>query len=304
VASHRADGSAFVRPPAPARGRRRAETPAPPPVGERARRRAAHRQPTGPTWVNHLPQAGVVGVLGVATIVAPLAGDVLPNGRGAAEAQASGHVQAAVPRAVNDFRVIPVEPEVAEVPPSAALQAAEMPTPEELAALRAEADRANRSRERAFLEQQALEEAVPGCSGDVHATDAENGRLDTSDLCELWGTGHLLRADAALSLARLSFAYRDHFGEEMKITDSYRTYASQVRVRALKPGLAARPGTSQHGWGLAVDLGGGVESADEHYAWLRENAPDYGWENPDWARRGGSGPYEPWHWEFTGGTRP
>ena len=32
--------------------------------------------------------------------------------------------------------------------------------------------------------------------------------------------------------------------------------------------------------------------------WLSGNGPTFGWDNPAWARRGGSGPYEPWHWEF------
>jgi D-alanyl-D-alanine carboxypeptidase len=41
-----------------------------------------------------------------------------------------------------------------------------------------------------------------------------------------------------------------------------------------------------------------VEAADEHYAWLLENAPAFGWDNPAWARKGGSGPYEPWHFEY------
>ena len=40
--------------------------------------------------------------------------------------------------------------------------------------------------------------------------------------------------------------------------------------------------------------------AKEH-TWLKENAPDFGWDNPDWARSGGSGPYEPWHWEYVAG---
>ncbi len=34
------------------------------------------------------------------------------------------------------------------------------------------------------------------------------------------------------------------------------------------------------------------------YQWLRENAADYGWQNPDWALPGGNGPQEAWHWEY------
>ena len=28
---------------------------------------------------------------------------------------------------------------------------------------------------------------------------------------------------------------------------------------------------------------------------MLDHGPDYGWDNPDWARGG----FEPWHWEFT-----
>ena len=67
-------------------------------------------------------------------------------------------------------------------------------------------------------------------------------------------------------------------------------------------GLAATPGTSEHRWGLAVDLCDGVQKGSgSRFQWLRDNAPAYGWDNPDWARNGGSGPYEPWHWEYVAG---
>jgi hypothetical protein len=36
---------------------------------------------------------------------------------------------------------------------------------------------------------------------------------------------------------------------------------------------------------------------------LRDNATAYGWENPDWALAGGSGQYEPWHWEYFPGEQ-
>jgi LAS superfamily LD-carboxypeptidase LdcB len=275
------------------------ETP-PPPVG--GRHRASHRAPSKPVWTSQLPQAGVVGVLGLATIVAPLAGDVLPSGGHAAQARSTATAAGdAAVQAVNEFRVLPEEP--LHVPESLAQDGAVAPTAAELAAVRQAADRASRELQRKALEQQALQDAVPGCDGEPVQLDAANGRLNIADLCELWGTGHYLRSDAAVALAKLSFAYRDHFGTDLSITDSYRSYRSQVSLRARKPGLAARPGTSEHGWGLAVDLGGGVEAADEHYAWLRENAPTYGWDNPEWARAGGSGPYEPWHWEYVAGER-
>jgi LAS superfamily LD-carboxypeptidase LdcB len=121
-------------------------------------------------------------------------------------------------------------------------------------------------------------------------------------LCTLWDPKHSLRADAAVSAAKLNIAYRQRFGDDICITDSYRTLASQQRLAQLKPGLAARAGTSNHGLGLALDLCDGVESSGStRYQWMRANAPRYGWDNPTWARVGGSGPTEPWHWEFLDG---
>ena len=85
------------------------------------------------------------------------------------------------------------------------------------------------------------------------------------------------------------------------ITDSYRTYASQVRLYGQKPALAAVPGTSNHGWGLAVDLCGGIET-------LRHARSTRGWSptpagsgscTPTWADPG-NGREEPWHWEYAG----
>jgi len=88
---------------------------------------------------------------------------------------------------------------------------------------------------------------------------------------------------------------------DLCLTDSYRSLASQYSVAARKPGLAARPGTSEHGWGLAVDVCGGPDQVGSaRRAWFLENAPAFGWDNPDWARPEGSKP-EPWHWEFVEG---
>lgn len=143
-----------------------------------------------------------------------------------------------------------------------------------------------------------------------------NGAVPASQLCALsFAPGHMLRCDAAAALELLAESFESRFGYPMCMTDSYRPYASQVRVRAAKPHLAAVPGTSIHGWGLAVDLcRRNVTSLgfrDAEYRWLWANAPSYGWVHPPWARANGSKP-EPWHWEFglfgqswgTGAGRP
>jgi hypothetical protein len=128
-----------------------------------------------------------------------------------------------------------------------------------------------------------------------------NGEIPLKALCPLWGApGEYLRADAAYAFDRLSTEYATAFGRPVCVTDSYRSYAEQVQVKTEKPSLAATPGTSNHGWGTAVDLCGGVEDFDSgQHQWLQLHAPAFGWFHPSWAVRTGSKP-EPWHWEFAG----
>ena len=81
-------------------------------------------------------------------------------------------------------------------------------------------------------------------------------------------------------------------GIELKITDSYRSYAEQVDLAQRKGlyengGLAAVPGTSNHGWGLAVD----VDITDAATLdWIRSNGYRFGFVEA--VKR------EPWHWEY------
>ena len=141
---------------------------------------------------------------------------------------------------------------------------------------------------------------LPGCSGEKPTGRfSANGQLPASALCRLPGSGQKLRADAAVAFVVMSADYKKAMGSPLCITDSYRTLAQQQALARQKPGLTARPGRSEHGWGLAADLSCGVESfGSRQHAWMRANAPSYGWTLPTWARRGGSKP-EPWHWEYT-----
>lgn len=131
-----------------------------------------------------------------------------------------------------------------------------------------------------------------------------NGAIPLHTLCPLVSNPRaLLRCDAAAAFDRLAAAYQRDLGEPLRVTDSYRTFAAQVAVKAAKPGLAATPGRSNHGRGVAVDLAGfgGVGQFDRPgYLWMRAHATEYGWYHPSWAGPGGVGPAEPWHWEFGG----
>lgn len=126
--------------------------------------------------------------------------------------------------------------------------------------------------------------------------------LPLAALCPLWGApGNELRASAAASFNSMSRAFAAAVGTPICVTDSYRSYAEQVAVARSRPGYAAKPGTSRHGLGIAIDLCGGIETdGTAANQWMRLNAPGYGWFHPSWADAGGGGPYEPWHWEFAG----
>jgi hypothetical protein len=124
----------------------------------------------------------------------------------------------------------------------------------------------------------------------------KNGEIPASALCPLnFAPGQMLRCDAADRLEALNVLFEKQFGHAIPMTDSYRPLAVQIELRKTKPNLAAVPGTSNHGWGLAVDLGYPISTGrSAEYAWMREHGPAYGWDNPSWAHLDGSKP-EPCH---------
>jgi hypothetical protein len=147
----------------------------------------------------------------------------------------------------------------------------------------------------------------PGRDGVVAGPLRTDGTVDPALLCPVsFAPGALLRCDAAEALARLNEVFRAEHGTDLPVGGTYRTYAEQVRLKAAKGGLAAHPGTSHHGWGVAVDFSGfgGVGQFDSPlYRWMVAHGPAYGWVHPAAMGPGGSGPHEPWHWEFAGAGR-
>ncbi len=129
-----------------------------------------------------------------------------------------------------------------------------------------------------------------------------NGLIPSRYLCPLPQPGRSLRADAALAFYRLNDAYKKRFGSEMCLTDSYRPLGEQQRIYSERPGMAAVPGHSNHGYGTAVDLCGGVQSqGSAQFNWLEANSKSYEFFHPSWAY---SSPFEPWHWEYTKENTP
>ena len=80
-------------------------------------------------------------------------------------------------------------------------------------------------------------------------------------------------------------------------SSSARSFQQQARLRALwaargQPQKAARPGTSNHGWGIAVDCP--FVSAQ---SWLLRNGGQYGWSHDEGARVN-----EAWHFRYVGAS--
>ncbi|MFC6508546.1 D-alanyl-D-alanine carboxypeptidase family protein [Promicromonospora citrea] len=169
------------------------------------------------------------------------------------------------------------------------------PTPEEIAAAKkaAEKRKAAKAARAAERKAAAMAEAAKGYG---------NGEIPSDVLCSVsFAHGERLRCDAAAALEKLNRGFRDAFGRNFDLTDGYRSYGEQIAVASARGGLAAVPGTSNHGFGQAVDLSGGIESfGTAEHAWMVAHADRYGWRHPGWAQAGGSKP-EPWHWEY--GTR-
>jgi LAS superfamily LD-carboxypeptidase LdcB len=117
-----------------------------------------------------------------------------------------------------------------------------------------------------------------------------NGRIPAGALEPVGNTRHKLWAPAAQSLNQMiGDAKKD--GVTIGITDSYRPYAEQVDLARRKGlysqgGLAAKPGTSEHGWGMATDL----DLNSQALSWMKENGGKYGFEM--------NVPRENWHWAY------
>src|SRR5699024_8973421 len=106
--------------------------------------------------------------------------------------------------------------------------------------------------------------ALPGCDAEQDFDKSvSNGELPEEWLCNLGIEDHQLRADAAVSFAKMNAAYKKDTGKELEITDSYRDMSGQLSVAGRKPGLAAKPGTSLHGWGSAFAGGRAAEAGSD-----------------------------------------
>jgi hypothetical protein len=122
-----------------------------------------------------------------------------------------------------------------------------------------------------------------------------NGRIPAQALEPIGVGDHRLWAPAAASFRQMR-ADAAASGVQIGVTDSYRDYGTQVSLAQRKGlysqgGLAAAPGSSNHGWGMALDLD--LDGAAQ--SWMRENAWRYGFVEDT--------PREPWHWGYRPAAR-
>lgn len=138
--------------------------------------------------------------------------------------------------------------------------------------------------------------------------------------------GIRLRADAAASFDLVSDELHRVYGWRLAPTDGWRSFAIQqkifleryeartvgygpygdvrywsgVRYVRVRGAAAAVPGTSNHGGGIAIDAGAGVNSYGTRWNQFAEIATARGWSHSE-----GRSVNEPWHWVYIGnGTFP
>ena len=136
--------------------------------------------------------------------------------------------------------------------------------------------------------------------GKNNLNEAANGQI--TNLSSIGG-GQKLNPEASEAYLKMVAAAKAD-GISWSITDSYRSlegqnnifdwdYFKKTKVKRKKGTAstpAAYPGTSNHGWGAAVDLG--VKYGDKAHTWLTKNASKFGFSNPFKKPT-----TEPWHWE-------
>ena len=129
-----------------------------------------------------------------------------------------------------------------------------------------------------------------------------SGCISNSQLKSVGIGDHKLQTDAANAFIKMYEDMPNNVKSSVKLSDSYRPLNIQCNIfdwdkyessgKRVKKGTSstpvAYPGTSNHGWGRAIDI-----SPSNVQNWIRENGTKYGW---CW----GEAKSEPWHFTFCG----
>jgi len=131
-----------------------------------------------------------------------------------------------------------------------------------------------------------------------------SGCISNSQLKSVGIGSHKLQTDAANAFIKMYEDMPDDVKGSVKLSDSYRPLNVQCNIfdfdhyektgKKRKKGTsntaAAYPGSSNHGWGRAIDI-----SPSNVQKWIKENGEKYGWT---WGEGRSVG--EPWHFTFCG----
>jgi len=157
-----------------------------------------------------------------------------------------------------------------------------------------------------------------------YAVGGKNGTIPRDKLGNIDASygGGILHIEAAKMYNKM-IAQAKKEGVRWRVSSTYRDLAGQVACfKKYGSGSAAKPGSSPHGWGLALDFGeiAGMQQArakalgvgratigparytrenSKIYQWLARNGPKYGWYNP-YRLADGVKMEEAWHWEYWG----
>lgn len=125
----------------------------------------------------------------------------------------------------------------------------------------------------------------------------DNGQLRDDQLADIGISGMKAKPEAAAAFKAMREAAAAE-GVNLGVTGAYRTLQRQIELKREKPTLAATPGKSNHGWGLAFDMDFGSNMNSPGFKWMAANARRFGIHGPL------QSPFEPWHWEYRGGEDP
>jgi hypothetical protein len=130
----------------------------------------------------------------------------------------------------------------------------------------------------------------------VDVSTLRNGQVAQEDLVAAVGGDDFLLEGAPSNSWNAMVAAARADGVDITYGDAYRSLDHQHDVAERlglfsQGGMAARPGTSNHGLGLAIDLDWSGEANRDTREWMLQNAAEYGWEQHSAAR-------EAHHWTY------
>jgi LAS superfamily LD-carboxypeptidase LdcB len=168
---------------------------------------------------------------------------------------------------------------------------------------------------------QTITSEANGGSTITAVSNYSNGQIPSNVMKQNKNLAKNLTGDAAylmseasdsLDLMIAAFNFASFSGKQkITFTDGYRSLARQQALfDKYGSTRAAKPGTSNHGWGIAIDMYWGVRTSmykdsnkrtsgykHPNYIWFLNNGWKWGWINPA-KLRDNSGTDEWWHWEY------